>query len=104
MKEEEEEEEGSDEEGSSSWETDSDDDDGQGLTVCSWCTAMPLHTRRVLIPGLSTAPLISSTSLFAHNVTVYPCTFAASSSLASPLSPFRHLLLPETSDKATQRC
>jgi len=27
------------------------------LLVCSWCTSVPLHTRRILRPGLTTRPL-----------------------------------------------
>jgi len=63
----------------------------RGLTVCSLCyrththatpppSRAPVHT--LLLSGLATRSLCSSTLLFAHSVPVYPYTLQCASSLA----------------------
>jgi len=47
----------------------------------------PVYSSEVLGLGPRQIGGRASTSLFAHSVTVYPCTLAASSSLAWPLVP-----------------
>jgi len=57
--------------------------------------------------GPATRSRSRSTSLFAHSVPVYPCTFAASSSLTWPLAPIaphlRSRYVPATAPHTTER-
>jgi hypothetical protein len=52
------------------------------LTVCSYCTGVPVHTRRVFLLVWPLSCLSSSNWHVARCVLVYLCTLAASFSLA----------------------
>jgi hypothetical protein len=59
------------------------------LAVCSSCTSVFVHIRRILLPGLATRSLVSSTRPLRYSVPVYPYALAASASLAWPLVPIQ---------------